>query len=155
LHRDDLVDAVTRVVDRRADLPDETELLVGEEETPTYAEMQQRIGQFVHGQDWRTFALPKEVTKICAWMQEQVLDQDTDVNAWMVENADDHYEIDVTRAKALLDWQPRHSLTATLPEMIRRLKADPTDWYETNKLEPAAVAASPPEIAQAAERLRR
>ncbi|ETR77244.1 vitamin K epoxide reductase [Afipia sp. P52-10] len=155
LHRDDLVDAVTRVVDRRTDLPDETVLLVGEEETPTYAEMQQRIGQFVHGQDWRTFALPKEVTKLGAWMQEQVLDQDTDVKAWMVENADDHYEIDVTRAKALLDWQPRHSLTATLPEMIRRLKADPTDWYETNKLEPAAVAASPPEIAQAAERLRR
>lgn len=155
LHREDLVDAVVRVVDRCGDLPDETVLLIGEEETPTYVEMQQRIGWLVHGQEWRTLALPKEATKLGAWVQEKVLDQDTDIRAWMVENADDHYEIDITRAKTLLGWQPRHSLTATLPEMIRRLKADPTDWYETNKLESAAVAASAPEIAQAAERLRR
>lgn len=32
LHRDDLVDAVVRTVDRRAALPDETVLLIGEEE---------------------------------------------------------------------------------------------------------------------------
>ncbi|BCH35667.1 vitamin K epoxide reductase [Mesorhizobium sp. L-8-10] len=155
LHCSDLVDAVARVVDRRDDLPDETVLLIGEEETPTYAEMQQRIGRLVHGETWRTLALPKEVTKLGAWMQENVLDQDTDIKAWMIENADDHYEIDISRAKDLLDWHPRNRLTATLPEMIRRLKSDPTDWYEANKLEPAAVAASPPEIAQAAERLRR
>ena len=54
----------------------------------------------------------------------------------MIENSDDHYEIDISRARALLGWEPRHSLTGTLPEMIRRLKADPTDWYEKNKLEP-------------------
>ncbi|MGX5733268.1 NAD-dependent epimerase/dehydratase family protein [Bosea thiooxidans] len=155
LHREDLVDAVARTVDRRGQLPDETVLLIGEEETSTYAEMQRRIGRLVHGEEWRTFALPKELTKPGAWMQEKVLDQDTDIKAWMIENADDHYEIDISRAKSLLGWQPRHRLAATLPEMIRRLKADPTEWYEANKLESAAVAASPPEIAQAAERLRR
>ncbi|MBX3540463.1 MAG: NAD-dependent epimerase/dehydratase family protein [Chelatococcus sp.] len=155
LHRDDLADAVARTVDRRGELPDETTLLIGEEETPTYDEMQRRIGRLVHGEEWRTLALPKEVTKPGVWLQEQVLDQDTEIKAWMIENADDHYEIDISRAKRLLGWQPRYALTATLPEMIRRLKADPTDWYETNKLESAAVAASPPEIAQAAARLRR
>ena len=31
-------------------------------------------------------------------------------------------------------------------EVCRRLKADPTDWYETNKLQPATVAASAPEL---------
>jgi nucleoside-diphosphate-sugar epimerase len=44
LHRDDLADAVVQVVDRRAELPDETTLLIGEEETPSYQEMQQRPG---------------------------------------------------------------------------------------------------------------
>jgi len=34
LHSDDLVDAVVRMVDHRAELPDETVLLIGEEETP-------------------------------------------------------------------------------------------------------------------------
>jgi uncharacterized membrane protein len=37
--------------------------------------------------------------------------------------------------------------------MIRRLKADPTDWYTRNRLEPSVVAASEPELRQAAARL--
>ena len=155
LHKDDLVDAIVRVVDRRDRLPDETVLLIGEEETPTYGGMQRRIGELVHGEAWRTLALPKEVTQVGAWMQENVLDQDVEIKAWMVANADDHYELDIGRAGRLLGWRPRHSLTATLPEMIRRLKADPTDWYRANRLEPAVVAASGPELDQAAQRLRR
>ncbi|MER8519415.1 NAD-dependent epimerase/dehydratase family protein [Mesorhizobium sp. M0644] len=155
LHLDDLVDAVVRTVDRRSALPDETVLLIGEEETPSYDEMQKQIGQLLHGETWRTLSLPKEVTKLGAWMQEKVFDQETDIKPWMIENADDHYEIDISRARRLLGWKPRHSLTATLPEMIRRLKADPTDWYKKNKLEPSAVAASAPELDQAAERLQR
>jgi nucleoside-diphosphate-sugar epimerase/uncharacterized membrane protein len=154
LHRDDLVDAVVRAVDRRADLPDETVLLIGEEETPSYQEMQERIGDLVHGERWRTLALPKGVTKLGAWFQEEVLGEDTDIKAWMVENSDDHYELDISRARTLLGWRPRHSLTGALPEMIRRLKADPTDWYARNKLAPSAVAASGPELDQAKQRLR-
>ncbi len=153
LHRDDLVDAVVRTVDRRAELPDETVLLVGEEETFSYQEMQQRIGRLVHDEEWRTLSLPKGLTKAGSWFQTEVLDQDTDIQPWMIENSDDHYEIDVSRARELLGWQPRHSLAETLPEMIRRLKVDPTDWYEKNKLHPAAVAASGPELAQARRRI--
>jgi nucleoside-diphosphate-sugar epimerase/uncharacterized membrane protein len=154
LHKDDLVDAVVRTVDRRHELPDETVLLIGEEETPSYEEMQKRIGRLVHGEDWQTVALPKNLTKLGAWLQTEVLEEDTDIKPWMIENSDDHYEIDVSRAKALLGWQPRRSLTGTLPEMIRRLKADPTDWYDKNKLESSVVAASEPEIDQAGRRLQ-
>src|SRR5690606_9489824 len=92
--------------------------------------------------------------KAGSWLQTEVLDEDTDIRPWMIENSDDHFEIDVSRAKRLLGWQPRHSLTRTLPEMIRRLKADPTDWYEKNKLDPSAVAASSHELEQARERLQ-
>ncbi len=154
LHKDDLVDAVVRIVDRRDALPEETVLLVGEAETPSYDEMQKRIGRLVHDEAWRTLSLPKDLTKVGAWMQTAVLEQDTDIKPWMIENSDDHYEIDISRARALLGWAPRHSLTGTLPEMIRRLKEDPTDWYEKNKLDPSAVAASGPELDQARERLR-
>src|SRR5690606_35290953 len=86
---------------------------------------------------------------------DNVLDEDTYIKSWMVENSDDHYEIDISRARRLLDWQPRHSLTGTLPEMIRRLQADPTDWYAMNRLDPSVVAASAPELDQAGERLKR
>jgi nucleoside-diphosphate-sugar epimerase/uncharacterized membrane protein len=154
LHKDDLVDAVVRVVDRRAALPREAVFLIGEENTASYQELQKQIGHLVHGEDWRTLALPKNLTKLGAWMQTEVLDEDTDIKPWMIENSDDHYEIDITRARSLLGWEPRHSLIGTLPEMIRRLKADPTAWYEKNKLDPAVVAASEPKLEQAAERLK-
>lgn len=128
-------------------------LLIGEEETPSYEEMQKRIGRLVHDEDWRTLSLPKGLTKAGAWVQTEVLDQETDIKPWMIENSDDHYEIDISRARALLGWEPKHSLTGTLPQMIRRLKQDPTDWYDKNRLDSAAVAASKPELDQAKKRL--
>ncbi len=155
LHRDDLVDAIARTVDRRAALPDETVLLIGEEETPSYDEMQKRIGRLIHDEDWRTLSLPKGPARAGAWIQNEILETDTDIKPWMIENSDDHYEIDTARARSLLGWEPRHSLTGTLPEMIRRLKQDPTDWYDINKLDSSVVAASAPELEQARERLKR
>ncbi|WOS65808.1 NAD-dependent epimerase/dehydratase family protein [Sinorhizobium fredii] len=153
LHKDDLVDAFVRSVDRRAELPAENVMLIGEEETLSYGEMQKRIGRLLHGEDWRTFVLPKGLAKTGSWMQTEVLDQESDIKPWMIENSDDHVEIDISRARNLIGWEPKHSLSRTLPEMIRRLKQDPTDWYEKNKLEPAVVAASEPEIEQAKRRL--
>jgi nucleoside-diphosphate-sugar epimerase len=102
LHKNDLVDAVVRTVDRRAQLPAESVFLIGEEETPSYEEMQKLIGRLVHGESWRTLALPKGLTKAGAWVQTEVLDQETDIKPWMIENSDDHYEIDISRARSLL-----------------------------------------------------
>jgi nucleoside-diphosphate-sugar epimerase/uncharacterized membrane protein len=155
VHRDDLVDAVVRVVDRRAALPEETTLLIGEEETPSYRELQSHLGRLIHGETWRTLALPKGPAKLGAWIQEEVLDEDSQIKPWMVEHSDDHYELDISRARRLLGWSPRYGLVATLPEMVRRLKADPTEWYETNKLDPSPVAASGPELEAARTRLER
>ncbi|MBP2233871.1 nucleoside-diphosphate-sugar epimerase/uncharacterized membrane protein [Sinorhizobium kostiense] len=154
LHKDDLVDAFVRAVDRRAELPDESVMLIGEEQTLSYGELQGTFGKLIHGEDWRTYVLPQGLAKAGAWIQAEVLDQDTDIKPWMIESADDHYEIDISRARALLGWEPRRSLVGTLPEMTRRLKKDPTDWYQRNKLEPFAVAATTPEIEQAGRRLR-
>lgn len=154
LHKKDLVDAIVRTVDRRCELPNETVLLIGEDETPSYEEMQKEIGRLLHNEEWRTLSLPKSLTKAGAWVQTEVLEQETDIKPWMIENSDDHYEIDISRARALLGWEPEHSLTGTLPEMIRRLKQDPTDWYEKNKLDPSAVAASQPELDQAKKRVQ-
>jgi nucleoside-diphosphate-sugar epimerase len=53
----------------------------------------------------------------------------------MIDRADDHYELDISRAEKLLGWRPRHNLIDTLPEIISNLKADPDKWYKENKLE--------------------
>jgi nucleoside-diphosphate-sugar epimerase len=52
----------------------------------------------------------------------------------MIDLADDHYELDISRAKKLLDWEPKRSLEETLPIMIKDLKDDPNEWYQFNGL---------------------
>jgi len=155
LHLDDLVDAIERVIDRRSTLPSETTLLLGEPEAPTYEMLQKRIGELVHGEAWPVLSLPKPLVEAGAWVQDEVLAHDPFVRPWMVEIADDHYELDTSRAQSLLGWSPRHSLLATLPAMIEALKNDPTDWYRDNKLNPAIVAAADTELQEAAARLPR
>ena len=54
----------------------------------------------------------------------------------MVYMADDHYALDISRARALLGWSPKHRLLDTLPAIVADLKADPQAWYERNKLTP-------------------
>jgi nucleoside-diphosphate-sugar epimerase/uncharacterized membrane protein len=155
LHLDDLVDAVERVIDRRATLPPQTTLLLGEPEAPSYEVLQKRIGELVHGEPWPVLPLPKPLVEAGAWVQDEVLAHDPFVRPWMVEIADDHYELDTSRARSLLGWSPRHSLLATLPAMIKALKDDATDWYRDNKLNPAIVAAADTELQEAAARLPR
>src|SRR5215207_5400037 len=153
LHLDDLVDAIERVIDRRSTFPSETTLLLGEPEAPTYEMLQKRIGELVHGEAWPVLSLPKPLVEAGAWVQDEVLAHDPFVRPWMVEIADDHYELDTNRARSLLGWSPRHSLLATLPAMIQALKKDPTSWYRDNKLNPAIVAAADTELQEAAARL--
>src|SRR5215217_239923 len=152
LHLQDLVDAVERVVDRRGKLPSETVLLLGETEAPSYETLQKRIGELLHGEPWPVLSLPKPLVQAGAWVQDEVLAHDPFIRPWMVEIADDHYELDVSRARNFLEWSPRHSLLATLPIMIEGLKADPPGWYKDNKLNPAVVAAADTELQEAVER---
>jgi nucleoside-diphosphate-sugar epimerase/uncharacterized membrane protein len=152
LHLDDLVEAVERVVDGRGDLPAEVVLLLGETETPSYETLQRRIGELVHGEPWPVVALPKPLVEAGAWVQDEVLAHDPFIRPWMVEIGDDHYELDIGHARRLLGWSPRHSLLAVLPAMIAALKADPTDWYEDNKLNPALVAGADTELQGVVER---
>lgn len=53
----------------------------------------------------------------------------------MIDAANDNIELDITRARTLLDWKPRHSLRDTFPKMVSGLKADPFAWYRENELD--------------------
>jgi nucleoside-diphosphate-sugar epimerase len=66
LHVADMVDAVVRAVDRRRELPDEATFLIGEEETPSYGEMQEHLAQLIHGETWPILTLPKGFTRFGA-----------------------------------------------------------------------------------------
>jgi len=65
----------------------------------------------------------------------------------MIDRAADHYDLDITRARNLLGWAPRHSLRSGLPVMVEALLRDPRRWYRTNKLEPPKELAPSPDAA--------
>lgn len=155
VHREDMLDAFRRTVDRRGDIPSGTAILIGEPEAMGYAALQDELGYLIHGvEDWPTLRLPKAAAAAGAWAQEKLepvvpdaIDQGEPpfVRPFMVRMADDHYELDISRARRLLGWEPRHRLKDRLPDMIRTLKQDPAAWYEANGLTP------PPDLAEAEE----
>lgn len=149
VHRDDVVDLYERLVARRADLPPELVLQIGEPETIPYGEMQTMLGRLIHGEDWKTARISKRLAKIGAWLQDRLpLGPAPFVKPWMIDRADDHYELDITRARTLIGWEPRRRLRETLPTIVAALKADPWAWYRENEVTPPAwlrhVAPQPP-----------
>jgi nucleoside-diphosphate-sugar epimerase len=141
LHMDDLVDAIERVVERRAELTPELVVLLGEPETLSYDEIQHTIGRLIHGASTETIAIPTALApfaKVGAWVLDHIPGKTGFVKPWMIDRANDHYALDITRARTLLGWEPTRSLRDTLPKMIAALDADPLGWYRENELKPPA-----------------
>jgi nucleoside-diphosphate-sugar epimerase len=172
LHRDDMLDAFRKTVDRRKDLPGCAAILIGEQQAVSYETLQDEIGYLIHGEEqWPTLRLPKPVASAGAWAQEKfepvipnAIDKGEEpfVKPFMVRMADDHYALDLGRARALLGWAPRHRLKDSLPAMIAHLKRDPADWYRANGITPpewleeaARLGFNPTEVRERFERRKR
>lgn len=138
VHLDDVVEAIRQAVRHRLELPPETTLLIGEPETLSYGSLQRALGGLIHGNEqWRTRQIPKALAKAGAWLQSRTPGlKEPFIRPWMIDLADDHYELDVSRAAGLIGWQPQHSLRDTLSKMVAALQADPLDWYRDHRLEP-------------------
>lgn len=136
IHLNDLVDAIDTVIQKRAQLPRQLDVLLGEPEVVSYDQLQDKIGQLIYDQHWDTLKVPSWFAKSGAWLQHHTpLIRTPFVRHWMIDFADDHYDLDITHAQELLNWQPKHRLKKTLPFMIDALKKDPLQWYKENKLE--------------------
>src|SRR5262245_10316242 len=154
LHLADLIGAVSRLIERRNTLPSELPLLLGEPEVMGYGELHSEIGRLIYGTEWATWEIPEPLAKAGAWAETDVLGEEPFIRPWMVDIANDHYALDITGARELLGWNPQHSLRTTLPKMIAALKADPADWYRTNKLNFAEVAGRGAKADEHAEKLQ-
>lgn len=135
VHLEDVLDSFERLVERRATLPAEFVSLIGEAETLSYEDLQYELGHLLHGRDWETRQIPKSLAKVGAWIEDRVPGEEPFIKPWMIDLADDHFELDIGRARSMLGWEPKRSLRSTLPRMIEALKADPIAWYRENKLE--------------------
>lgn len=138
IHLNDLVDAIDHVIQKRTELPKQVDVLLGEPEVLSYNQLQEKIGQMIYGKDWATVKVPTWFAKSGAWLQHHTpYIRKPFVRHWMIDFADDHYDLDITQAQELLNWRPLHRLEKTLPLMIEALKNNPLKWYKENKLEAA------------------
>lgn len=135
LHMSDLIDAIFLAIQKRESLPDELVLLLGEPKTLSYDELQKQISELIRGKPIHTYRVPKCIAKIGAWVQGHIpFVPKPFIKPWMIDLADDHYELDISKAGQVLGWAPQHSLERTLPIMIQKLKEDPRAWYKANGL---------------------
>jgi nucleoside-diphosphate-sugar epimerase/uncharacterized membrane protein len=143
VHMDDMVEALELAVEHRKDLPPVTTLLIGEPDTLSYDDLQRTISRQLHGKEWNTYRIPKSVAKLGAWLRTMLPGADPFIKPWMIDISDDHYALDISRARALLGWNPRHSLRETLPRMLTALQSNPAAWYQENDLKAKPVADGP------------
>jgi nucleoside-diphosphate-sugar epimerase len=138
IHLEDLVDCVALAIDRRKELPEYEVLLIAEPDVMSYAELQDRLGELLHGEEWPTIRIPKAMAKVGAWVQDKLASEDEPafIKPWMVDLADQHYPVEIERARQRLGWEPKHRLRDTIQEMVQRLKYDPARWYQENGLPP-------------------
>ena len=135
VHMDDLVDAIALCVQKRKSLPPELTLLIGEDVTFSYDQLQRMMQRLIHGKEWKTWSIPKPIAKIGAWIQDHLpFMKKGFIKPWMIEIADDHYELDISRAKKVLGWQPKYRVDQVIPKWVKELKSDPVEWYDENKL---------------------
>lgn len=79
--------------------------------------------------------MPKPFAKVGAAITDVAQGGDAFIKPFMVNMADDHYALDITRAKRLLGWQPQHSVMTSLSKMTETLKSNPEMWYQKNGLD--------------------
>jgi len=145
LHTDDAADALAVLVARRAELPAETTLLLGEDSVMSYGELQRTLSELIHGTAWNTHSIPGAVAKAGAWLREKLPSAGSLIGSWTVDRADGHYELDTHRARELLGWIALHRVRGSLSRMIELLRAQPQFFYETNELTPPSwMKQSPP-----------
>ncbi|MEX1016864.1 MAG: NAD(P)-dependent oxidoreductase [Phycisphaeraceae bacterium] len=147
VHEDDLLEAFRLTIEHRKQLPETLTLLIGEPEPVSYDELQRTFSKLIHGEAWTTRRIPKPLAKAGAWVQDKLPGQEEAfIKPWMIDRADDHYELDISRAQQMIGWEPKHTLRDALPKMIESLKADPVRWYQEHKLP------LPPALQQQAKR---
>jgi nucleoside-diphosphate-sugar epimerase len=135
VHMDDLVHAIKLAVDKRKELPQETVLLIGEPKTMSYDAMQKSISYLLFHKKIHTYSIPKWIAKIGSWFLCHIPFKDKPfIRPWMIDLADDHYEMNIDLAKQMLGWAPKYSIEKTLPKMIDALLKDPAAWYQGNQL---------------------
>jgi nucleoside-diphosphate-sugar epimerase len=114
VHLDDLTDCFVKCVEKRRSLGPEELFLIAEPDVMSYAELQDRLGELIHGREWPTIRIPKMVAKAGAWVEGKLASDEDDqpfIKPWMIDMADDHYAPTIAPARRCRPSSTRCSAT--------------------------------------------
>jgi nucleoside-diphosphate-sugar epimerase len=135
IHIEDLVEVIWLAVEKRKELPQESVFEIGEPYTASYEELQKTMGQLLWNKDWKTYSVPKFLAKIGAWVLDHLpFHADSFIKPWMIDIADDHYELDISHARQVLGWEPKRKVLDMIPKWVEEIRRDPVTFYDKNKL---------------------
>ena len=133
MHMDDLIQALLSILEKRKELHSKELFVLGEPKVLSFQDLQNDIGLLLHGKKWWTFRIPKFIAKIGAFLQHTLpFMKKSFIKPWMIDLADDHYDVDILKAKKVLNWEPMHVLKNCLPKIIQALQKDPVHWFKEN-----------------------
>ncbi|MAT15201.1 MAG: epimerase [Planctomyces sp.] len=136
IHLDDLAECFKQTIIHRKDLAEDELFLISEPDAMSYGELQEKLGELIHGKEWPTIRIPKVVAKAGAFFKNKMAGEDEAmfIKPWMIDLADDHYVACIAHARQKLNWAPQHRFRDTLPQIVEFLKSNPEDFYKENKL---------------------
>lgn len=135
LHMNDLIDLIEKAVNMRKEIPKEVTVLAGEPTTLSTRFLQNEISNELYGKNIWMMRLPRFVAWMGSWVQcHTPFMAKPFIRPWMIKLADEHFELDISEAKRIFNWEPKHKLESCLKGMISELKHNPSQWYKNNSL---------------------
>jgi len=135
LHMDDLVSALKAVVEKRGELAGEEVFVLGEPNVMAFGDLQKNFGMLIHGKPWWTLRVPKWFAKMGATLKKSLQkSKKSFIQPWMVDIADDHFDLDIRKAREKLGWEPAFDLKKCLPKFVSALKKNPQKWIEKHEI---------------------
>ncbi len=136
IHLADLADCFAATIEKRRELGPNELFLIAEPDVVTYGEFQDNLGELIHGKEWTTLRIPKFVAKTGAYAKNLMASEDDPefIKPWMVDHADDNYDVDTSHATEKLGWTAERRIRDTLPAIVDYLKTSPRKFYEQHGL---------------------
>lgn len=135
VHMEDLIQAISLAVEKHRELAQNEIFIIGEKEVLSFLMLQKELGVLIHNQSWWTIRIPKWVAKLGAFAREKIpFLKKSFIKPWMIDLADDHYDLDISKAEKILGWEPVNILKNSLQKMIKALKENPEKWYQEHGL---------------------
>lgn len=136
LHLEDLATAIQLSMEKRNQFSDFETLALAEEDVMSFRELQQEIGCQIHKRPWPVVRIPAFVAKTGSQVMEYLPFMRVPfIKPWMIPHSDEHFELDVSKVRRKLGWEPQFHLKNILPSIIELLKKDPKKWYSINKMD--------------------